>query len=355
MRLNLIIDGNWLLMSRMFSMQDYFSTLSSEDEKMQGQQMLLEQMLKSINLIVNQFPCIDNMILVSDGGSWRKQIPLPDFLESGYKENRKKDESYDWGCIFKTLENLVELFQRNQITAVKEYGVEGDDWVANFSRRLMEKGEGVMIWSTDRDLTQLVDSTDNGFICWYNAKAGLVLDKKCQSDEITDFTMMAINPGKQLILDQLTNSIENVEYINPTDVVIEKIVTGDKSDNIFAIARKVSTKTYSVTEREFAPIKEDLHIETVENLLDKKEEIADRICEMKKYKGFVDKAQILEMVDFNRQLVELNPDLMPQELKIQMDNTEIIKYDLDYFRSNYEVLWGVQPDVKEIIENDFPF
>jgi hypothetical protein len=85
----LICDGNWLLVSRFSVINGGFDKNLSEAVKKQSQLELEELMAKSINIVINRFQDIDNIILVTDGGSWRKQLSVPDCLQDiVYKGNR---------------------------------------------------------------------------------------------------------------------------------------------------------------------------------------------------------------------------------------------------------------------------
>ena len=74
-KLTLIVDGNWLLMSRKSVMNNRFNT----DEELIKELKLL--MIKSLNVVLRTFPSIDNIMFVSDGGSWRNNIEIPEFLQ----------------------------------------------------------------------------------------------------------------------------------------------------------------------------------------------------------------------------------------------------------------------------------
>ena len=74
-KLTLIVDGNWLLMSRLAVMNGRYPNM---DELLRELKLL---MIRSINLVLKTFPNIDNVIFVADGGSWRNDIAnVPQFL-----------------------------------------------------------------------------------------------------------------------------------------------------------------------------------------------------------------------------------------------------------------------------------
>ena len=93
-KLTLLIDGNWLLMSRLSVLQNRYS----DDDKLCKDLKLM--MIRSINIVLKQFTEIDNIIFVSDGGSWRNKIPVPTFLQEEYKGNRERSDDIDWDLIF---------------------------------------------------------------------------------------------------------------------------------------------------------------------------------------------------------------------------------------------------------------
>ena len=149
-KLTLLIDGNWLLMSRLSVLQ----TRYSDDDKLCKDLKLM--MIRSINIVLKQFTEIDNIIFVSDGGSWRNKLPIPDFLEEEYKGNRIKDESINWDMIFDAYEDFASKLRAAGITVCKEPNLEGDDWMWYWSEKLNSEGTNVIIWSRDKDLTQLI-------------------------------------------------------------------------------------------------------------------------------------------------------------------------------------------------------
>ena len=103
-KLTLIIDGNWLLISRMSNMIGKFAT---EKDMMLETKLL---MIKSINKVLRLFPKIDNIIFVADGGSWRTSEKIPDCLKIDaenelipspiYKGTREQDKNLNWEVIF---------------------------------------------------------------------------------------------------------------------------------------------------------------------------------------------------------------------------------------------------------------
>ena len=61
-----IMDANWLLMSRFSIMSDQFESNMPEQVKLQAQSNLQDLMAKSITIVLNRFPIIDNIVIVTD-------------------------------------------------------------------------------------------------------------------------------------------------------------------------------------------------------------------------------------------------------------------------------------------------
>ena len=123
-RCTLIIDMNWLLMSRAYTMLKQFSTNAPENVKSLAVEDLQSMLAKSINILINKFKAIDNIVMIADGGSWRKSLKQPSCIKDiVYKGNRKKDENTDWDLIFNTLNEFMKHAKTLGITTTQDFGV----------------------------------------------------------------------------------------------------------------------------------------------------------------------------------------------------------------------------------------
>ena len=138
MRLNnctLLIDGNWLLLSRFSVINKGFDKNNPDYMKEQASLDLQDLLARSINVILNRFPIIDNMIFISDGGSWRKQLPVPKSLNDiTYKGNRSTDVEMDWHYIYGALNKVFKHCKELGVTCSQYSNIEGDDWLWYWSR-----------------------------------------------------------------------------------------------------------------------------------------------------------------------------------------------------------------------------
>lgn len=351
--LTLICDMNYVLMSR-FSVVGGFDKGAPERVLTSAQHNLTDMLAKSINIILNRFPAVDNIVLVGDGGSWRKQLPVPEQLRDvTYKGNREKQEEIDWDHVFSALNDLMTNARGVGVTVSQTLSAEGDDWVWYWSRRLNAEGTNVLIWSIDRDLQQLVQKTSDGvFTAWYSDRSGLCLPE-CYKDsekeiDPMDYFMSPLSYDSQIIDSLKAGAAGKVIYVNPDDVVIEKVMCGDSGDNIKAVVRySKGGRTYRFSEGDLKKYQEhDLPMTTVADLKECREDIASWIMNSKKFKPYhFKKKDILEMLNYNIKLVWLNEETIPQPVIQSMNEVEYKKVDVGVLRNNYKMLAKSTEDI----------
>lgn len=354
-KLTLLVDGNWLLISRASVLMNSFNKNLPEEAKKQSQSDLEDLLAKSICVILSRIPSIDNIILMADGGSWRKQLQVPNQIEGTvYKGNRSQDNDIEWSYIYNALNNLVEKSREEGLTVAQYNNIEGDDWVWYWSRRLNSEGINCLIWSSDNDLKQLiqVDDNTNAFTAWYNDKNGIWMPESIkESGDEMDFFM---NPTYHSpILESIKNRIPNQNYINPDNIVMSKIICGDAGDNILPIFRyQKGDRTYRITEKDWESIKKDLcDICDVNTFLKNRKSIANYIINHKKFTQYNPSITNLEeMIDYNTKLVWLNENSIPDTIIQFMNQQEYKTINVSYLRSNYKVLVKENDMIKSLFE-----
>lgn len=316
----LVVDGNWLLMSRLSILR---MRIKDEDKLLKELKIM---MIKSMNVMMRNFPQIDNIIFVADGGSWRNGLEIPTFLKKDhitYKGNREKDKDLDWDKVFATYDEFVNTLKESGICVSREKGVEGDDWCAYWSKTLNSKNTNVIIWSADRDLTQLVkiDPKSKCFtICWNKNYMTMELIEH-NSDDM-DFFFDFDNTVNQQLLENISIKAKDIHEIHPMDVVIDKIVRGDAGDNILPIVQKKgksSDKLFRVAQKEL-----DLSMDITR--LDEITAWVDELLNKKTWQGKIDdktEDQIVEHFEYNRRLVWLDPSSYPDDVLEKMRNHHI--------------------------------
>lgn len=326
--LTLICDGNWLLMSRLSILR---MRLKDEDELVKEVKLM---MVKSINKLLREIPQIDNVIFVADGGSWRNKIEVPEFLKKDhitYKGNREKDKDLDWDKIFAGYDEFVNILKETGVTVSREYGVEGDDWTGYWSRKLNSKGENCIIWSKDRDLTQLVkiDPKTKVFTACYN-KDYLTIESIDHTEENDmDFFFTSYNSNEnQKLLETLCMKAKKVVEIHPMDVVIEKVIQGDISDNIIPVVYKKS----NTSDKLFRVAKKELNLSLD---ITKRDDVNTYFEELLNKKAWKDKAtagidEIVEHFFYNERLVWLDPSQYPDDILEKMSKYDCVVLNKDF-------------------------
>lgn len=312
-KLTLIIDGNWLLMSRLSVINNHFES----DIEMNHQLKLM--LIKSINITLRTFKEIDNIIFVADGGSWRNKIEIPSCLhhdEIGkdveYKGTRTKSENINWDMLFEGYENLISIMNSIGITTCKEKDIEGDDWCNYWSKKLNSEGTNCIIWSKDKDLQQLVKMDSNEcFTVWWNKDSGIVCEEYDESQ--LDFLFNMDFSQNDIIFKHICDKASKVTTIIPKNIIIEKIFKGDISDNIFPIALRNSKtnngKKFKISSKDI-PYNID-----IENLSEVKTFLSE-LFENKSYKGRINETieECLEHFTYNKYLVWLDKKMYPKEI-----------------------------------------
>lgn len=357
--LTLVCDMNYVLMSR-YSVAGGFEEGSSVEVLTAAKENLTNMIARSINIMLNRFPVIDNIVLVGDGGSWRKQLPIPSQLkEVKYKGNRESKDSTNWHYVFESLRDLMKNAEDVGVTVSQTTSAEGDDWIWYWSRRLNAEGTNVLIWSIDRDLQQLVQKTQDGvFTAWYSDRGGLCLPEECSVEENNDPMDFFMSPPS--IDDEIIDALKTcaggkIIYVNPADIVIEKVLCGDAGDNIKSVVRfEKNNKTYRFSEGDLKKYQEhDLPMTTVSDLKESLEDIADWIIHSKKFSPYhFKKDDIIEMLKYNIKLVWLNEETIPWTVIQSMNNVEYKMSDTQSLRFNYKLLAKTQEDtnIEDIFE-----
>lgn len=351
----LLVDTNWLLQSRVAVMMSKFDSNNSKEIKEQASQDLKELLAKSLSLLISKFPEIDNIILVADGGSWRKQLDTPLQLQgSTYKANRIYKNDFDWSYIYKAHSEFINLANENGITTSQYPDIEGDDWIWYWSKKLNSLKINCVIWSSDNDLKQLIqtDPNTNAFTIWYNDKQGMWLPKDLNNDNMDPLDFFMKFEYNSPVLESLKKHSPSINYMDPESIVIEKIVCGDTSDNILPIIRyKKNTRNYKITPKEWSKIAKELNIISLDDFFKQKDNISQYLSTYPKYMDYgIPSSDIKEMINYNTKLVWLDGCIIPDTIVQNMNQIEYKQFDLKYIRSNYKVLSNDNKDIESIFE-----
>ena len=372
-KLTLVVDGNWLLMSRYFMKRDTFRMDLPDSVKENSSHQLADLMAQSISVILRQFRgSITNIIFVSDNRSWRKDYPMPLCIESTdtYKGTRKNDETYDWKYIFKSISILSNNLKSIGVTTSNVYGVEGDDWCWWWSRKLNSEGTNVILWTSDEDVKQLIqeDEDTGAFTAWYERSKGLVLNSSMkpkkfddEDDELGSF-MAPIMPVNNII--KSLSKTTSVSYVNPINIINKKIYIGDQGDNILPIfTYSKKSKIYKATQKDWSKLINFDNPGYIEK--DWCSKLPKLYNEIYKIKTKGDEQNITTCDDFvehavyNKEMVWLDESQIPREVQSQMTSVEYkeispnLLHDITY---NWRVMSGAESkELEDLFEGEFMF
>lgn len=360
-KLTLLCDTNWLTISRFSVLSKGFLKSNPQIAKEQAAVELKELLARSICVILNRFPIIDNIVFVADGGSWRKQLPIPSQLQdTTYKGNRTQDSEIDWSYIYGSLNEILKNIKGLDITVSQYNGIEGDDWIWYWSRRLNAEGTNCLIWSSDNDLKQLIqiDSKTNAFTAWYNDKNGLWIHESLEEESNPIDFFMKIEYSSPT-LDNLRSRVDNIHYINPNTIINSKVICGDAGDNIMPVIRyKKGNRNYRITEKDWNRIAESMSTVTIFDLLDKQDQLSSILLNDSKYRklkkdGILiqNMEDVSEMINYNIKLVWLHESVIPDTIIQFMNQQEYKICDIKYIKSNYKVMLNEDSDIQNLFES----
>ena len=372
-KLTLVVDGNWLLMSRYFMKRDTFRMDLPDSVKENSSYQLADLMAQSISVILRQFRgSITNIIFVSDNRSWRKDYPMPSCIETTdtYKGTRKNDETYDWKYIYKSISILSNNLKSIGVTTSNVYGVEGDDWCWWWSRKLNSEGTNVILWTSDEDVKQLIqeDEDTGAFTAWYEKSKGLVLNSSMkpkkfddEDDELGSF-MAPIMPVNNII--KSLSKTASISYVNPVNIINKKIYIGDQGDNILPIfTYSKKSKTYKATQKDWSKL---INFDTPGYIeRDWYNNLPNLYNEIYKIKTKGDENNITTCDDFiehavyNKKMVWLDESQIPREVQSQMTSVEYKEISSDLLHDityNWRVMSGAESkELEALFEGEFMF
>jgi 5'-3' exonuclease len=225
MKVNLILDGNFLLHRAVFPLVKA-KTLYGDLER-------------SLKITVENYKKIypfNKIWFVSDSKvSWRRAY------YPAYKTNRKKDEEIDWEFIFNTYRSFKDNLDPKFVVCEGD-GVEGDDWISYLVQKSNDEGESMVIIANDRDLYQLVKWKMNPLWInimiqdnWAKEKTAVPVGYELFKNKLyeTEQNIFELNDNDEFgdFLKTLERK-SNIEKIDHEECLFCKIVQGDKGDGI---------------------------------------------------------------------------------------------------------------------------
>ena len=264
----LLIDGNYFVFSRLFVLPKPKTGQLLGDDK-QKSQFMRKLAIDFASEMRKLKMFVDDVVLTVDSKSWRKDL----YPESDYKGTRKQSSSVNWTNVYSVYEDFQKILAEKGVTVHQIQGAEADDVIFGWSTALNNRGKSCVVWSGDRDLIQLVNysKTNDAHTLWYyNTKKSLYAyegferdmlesDANSMSNDDLLFNMGGEHMTRDSYQSNIMNWVKDLK-INITEVdcdrfIFNKILTGDKSDNIPSVVtwqkemKGGKLRTYSITDK----------------------------------------------------------------------------------------------------------
>lgn len=370
MRRYLTIDGDFFCHRVIHGMRSINKdiTLDSNGEMLNFKSALYDSLLNLYNIFIEPNLC-QNIIFVFDTRSWRKEVEpvkpyyITDDTPLKYKENRKikADESelnYDNFDLIKN-EFASELIEKNIIPVFKIKGLEGDDSLLCLRDKLISENHKMFVFCTDGDLKQLlsVSGANDNVILYRNIKSNAAPEGEIviksdlfnnlygKKDVLNVFLQNTSDVSSAFLRERLfkvslkgnglsinREPATGITFATPSITLFQKIVCGDKKDNIFPILRwkaKTGTRNFSVSETHIRKVFDRLEFEwseeSIKGILTDKAKLTAFLYELFNLLGFeFDKSEITGIAKHfrhNRQMLDIRTsEHIPEHYKEEFDN-----------------------------------
>lgn len=343
----LLIDGNYFIHSRLFVLPRPKSGPLLGDDNSKGQ-FIRKLSIDFASEVRKMAPFVNQIVFAVDSKSWRKDL----FPEAQYKGTRTQDSSVDWTAVYEVYEEFRNILAKKGVIVNQVKGAEADDILFAWSTYLNTQGKNCIIWTGDRDMIQLVDyskATDGYSLWYYNTKRKLIafegFNDVIASDNSIDisnedllFNMDSPSHENDRVKGQMIewikkNSIE-IEEINCDRFVFQKILMGDKSDNIKSVVtyqkpmKTGKNRTYSITDKQAQGILEQYIKEEGEFVIDhmfNKTQVDKIVNLIYRVVGHDTQPSILNRFNQNLDLMLLHYNTIPEP--IQQEITKVIERD----------------------------
>ena len=324
-KLNMILDFNNFAMRSLHTCQfmEPDVKIKNFDTKKECD-ILVRKITTDICRVIRTFT--PNRVIISCDSKqpWRKDL-YKDIDGMEYKGTREKDEEKNWNNIFSALDDLREIFKKNGFIVTYIDRTEADDITTMWKEYLFDKGEDVVLVSSDMDWVQLVGVHNNNVCVCYNpiinnkGRKRLYYSQEVQDwidkDEKPDIFFNNYNQTRKILkgIQQIDPKI-SIEVIDPDRVLLNKIMAGDLSDNVPSFFHYYRNgRKQNVTELKAKHVFEALHINNVNDLIAANNKMLLKDALEKEMKRDID-VDFQERLLRQRKLVELKSDMFPEDI-----------------------------------------
>lgn len=315
--MNILFDGNFLIHKTFSVWSMYYQDrkLSAEENEQrlcealrdkEKQQVFLRKILIDACAAINRFSDVKQVAFVIDSTSWRYQF----HDDYKYAKTRVRGEYYkDFIAMIGIIENYL---RKKGFIVSRVMGAEGDDllyiWSIYYSQVLEED---LVIITGDSDIRQII-----------NPKVSLF----CNNSKNLKFFCI---PEREVEWNEYFDTDVMVEAVEPFEVLLYKVIMGDKSDNI----QKLKNGFGDVAFKKFINFIKPYSIpdNPSTSLLDMAQWIADRFCQFVKSEVYED---VLGKVLFNLQMTWLNLSVYNEHNFLYENGKSLLLNMLDSVKDN---------------------
>jgi 5'-3' exonuclease len=275
--MNVIFDGNYLFHKNFSVFSTYYKNedISEVLQDKEKQQVLIRKCVIDFCYTVRMFKNVDKVIFTIDSSSWRYNL----YANYKYSLTKVRDDSYRHFLI--CLDLFHKLLNEKGVIVSRVNGAEGDDLMYVWSLVLGYVGdEDNVIVTGDSDIRQLVN--DRVSVMNSNSK---------------QLSLYCVSEREEWLRGQL-NEFMNINTIEPFDIVLYKVIMGDKSDNIPKLFNGFGEKAFEKFMNFLKPYKEPQNVD----LVTMGRWIADAVCRFMKKR----EDEVLGQILFNLKMTWLN-------------------------------------------------
>lgn len=337
-KLNMILDFNNFAMRSLHTCQfmEPDVKIKNFDTKKECD-ILIRKITIDICRVIRTFT--PNRVIISCDSKqpWRKDL-YKDIDGMEYKGTREKDDEKNWNNIFSALDDLRDIFKKNGFIVTYIDRTEADDITTMWKEYLFDKGEDVILVSSDMDWVQLVGVHNNNVCLCYNPIANNTGKKRLylnsdinewlETEEKPDIFFSNYNKTRKILNGvQLIDPKISFELVDPDRVLLNKIMTGDLSDNVPSFFHYYRNgRKQNVTELKAKHVFEALNIHNVDELIDANNKMLLKDALEKEMKRDID-VDFKERLTRQRKLVELKSYLFPDDIVKKFTSTAISTCD----------------------------
>ena len=313
--MNILFDGNYLVHKTFSVWSMYYQDRKKTPEE--NDQLLLEALRDNDKLqvflrkiiidacaTINRFKDVKRVAFVIDSHSWRYRF------HDNYKYALTRVRGVYYKEFINAIDKVEQFFKKKGFIVSRVMGAEGDDllytWSIYFSQVLEEE---LVIITGDSDIRQII-----------NPKVSLF----CNNSKNLKFFC---HPSREVSWNEYFDTDVMVEAVKPFEILLYKVIMGDKSDNIPKLKNGFGDVAFKKFITSITPYDEPENVP----LLLMAQWITDKFCAFCKNTTYED---ILGQVLFNLKMTWLNLSVYNEQNFLYENGKSLLENMLDDINDN---------------------